>query len=170
MSTESLIRGFFAFVFAATLGGAIYHKSSRETEEELEDNQKRYIAYLPTYVLPIFLLILVFALPFYYGIESSVQMMTSFCFGIFLHICVYYLFLLIVLPFLRKYFNARTSATLWLLPNYLYLTTQSFMEVDRPLWIIQIPGKWINFISAIWLAGVVLVLGWKVLSHGSMLF
>ena len=37
MSTESLIRGFFAFVFAATLGGAIYYKSSRETEEELED-------------------------------------------------------------------------------------------------------------------------------------
>lgn len=165
MSMETLIRGFFAFVFAATLGGAIYYKSSRETEAELEDNQKRYIAYLPTYVLPIFLLILAIALPFYYGIEASVQMMASFCFGIFLHICVYYLFLLIVLPFLRKYFNARTCATLWLLPNYLYLTTQSFMEVERPFWIIQIPGKWINIIAAIWLAGVVLVLGWKILSH-----
>ena len=86
-------------------------------------------------------------------------------FGIFLHISVYYVVLLFLLPFLRKQISSRACAMLWMIPNYLYFTQQTAMRVQRPLWVIHTSEWIIWFLFCLWASGFILILGWKVIAH-----
>ena len=92
-------------------------------------------------------------------------MTLSACFTIFLHISLYYLVLLLILPFLRKVISARACAMLWLVPNYLYVIHQSYMELPSPLIVITAKGNLTWILFAIWLAGFAAVLVWKIIEH-----
>ena len=88
----------------------------------LENTQSKRQKYLPYIIsstmLPIFILIIGVLDTLFYGLVSAAQLSLSMCFGIFLHISVYYVVLILILPFLRKYFSATACATLWIVPNY----------------------------------------------------
>ena len=163
--TELLIRGFWAFCFSAAMGYAVFSKTERETTPGPADGKPRYTPFLPAVILPGFLVTLSLLETVLNGAERSFQAMLSVCFGIFLHISVYYLLLLLVMPLIRKQINARTCAVLWLLPNYLYITQMSYMEVSAPRWILRFPGDGIRWAALAWLAGFLGVLGWKTVSH-----
>ena len=54
---------------------------------------------------------------------------------------------------------------LWLVPNYLYVIHQSYMELPSPLLVITAKGNIIWILFGIWLAGFVAVLVWKIIEH-----
>lgn len=85
-------------------------------------------------------------------------------FVVFLHISLYFLLLTLVLPLLRRYIQALACAALWIIPNYLYMATLSDLSV-RPRWVIPLPRDILKLAMALWLVGVVGVLGWKIISH-----
>ena len=65
----------------------------------------------------------------------------------------------VVLPFLRKLISARACAMLWLLPNYLYITQQSYMEIPKPLITLHASSKLVKALASIWLIGFIAVFG-----------
>lgn len=164
MSEEILMRGFFAGIMSAAVGWAVYDRSARETEETLAEHRQRYGS-MGGALLPLYVLLIWGASSLHYGGERSLHMMLSLCFGIFLHISIYYVLLLLALPLLRRYLSARACALLWLLPNFLYLTQHSFMAVPRPLWVLRLDGRWMECLAGIWVCGFAGVLGWKLVSH-----
>ena len=83
---------------------------------------------------------------------------------IFLQISLYFLLLALTLPLLRRYFRAETCAILWIVPNYLYLAMSSGMVVP-PRWVISLPQGLVEKLAGVWLAGALVVLGWKIFSH-----
>ena len=97
------------------------------------------------------------------NLELAVQATVSFCFGIFLHISLYFLLLMLALPFLRKRTSALACALLWMVPNYLYFISN--MELSSPLFVFRVPGRLIWVLAVVWLAGFAGVFLFKVVSH-----
>jgi hypothetical protein len=86
------------------------------------------------------------------GHVAAEQLTTSF-FDVFLLLLLYFAILISLLPFLRKTFDPRICATLWMVPNLLYITMigDEFMELDRPLLVIRMPEGLASVLFWIWL-------------------
>ena len=163
MSSETLIKGLFALVISAGFAWVVFDRDDRELREEGE--RQRYLPYIPGSVLPWVLLALVLLAAAYYGPVMAAELTFDMLFGVVVHICVYNALLLFLLPLLRRRFSARACAALWMLPNYLYLTMQSFAKVPAPALVLRVPGKLVWYLLAVWLAGFLAVLGWKTVAH-----
>ena len=162
MKGEVLIKGLIALIFSGVMTWVVM---DREPDLDGDSGRQRYLPYISGTLLPTFVgTILVMAL-FFLDAENAVRLTLSLCFGVFLHICLYYLLLLPALPFLRRHISARTCAVLWMLPNYLYLTQMSYMRLPEPRWVIRAPLPLVQVLLVLWLAGFLAVLGWKILSH-----
>jgi len=158
--------GVFAWTIFSRYDAEVGSEAAKEAELDLWGRPKqRYYPHIPGNVLPITILTIFFMYVLLIDLLTAAEAIIFMCFSIFLHICIYYLILLPMLPFLRRHISARTCATLWLLPNYLYITQLSYMVLNRPLWVINISGNWILVILAIWLTGFVCVLLWKITEH-----
>lgn len=166
MSTEIFLKGIIAAIFSLTFAWMVYTRYDAEGggENALGD-QRRYQPYVPGFVLPLFLAVLVGLYAVSDGGRAAQRVVLSFCFGIFLHISVYYVVLMAALPLLRRYFSARACAMLWMIPNYLYITEQSYMELPMPRLVIRVPGNLAWVLLEVWAVGFGAVLLWKILSH-----
>lgn len=166
MSTDILKKSFFAAILSLLFIWVVFSRFDEEIgSENTESGRQRYLPYLPSELLPMFILCLAVLGLTFYGAVLTARMTLSMCFGIFLHISLYYAVLMPLLPLLRRYISARACAMLWLIPNYLYLTQQSYMKVPEPLVVIRAPSKWVWGLSGIWLAGFISVLLWNIISH-----
>ena len=162
MTTEVLIRGFCALLFSGEFAWMVF---DRDAGSDLDSDRPKYLPYISGALLPGVLLgILAIALLFM-GPESALQITLDYCFGVFLHICLYYLLLLPLLPLLRRLVSARACAVLWMLPNFLYLTQMSYMKLPAPRWVVEAPLPLVQVLLAVWLIGFIAVLGWKSISH-----
>ena len=81
---------------------------------------------------------------------------------VFLFITVYFTLLFLLLPLLRKYYTARTCATLWLIP--VFLLYQPYLSLP-PKIILYFPGDLLNLLICIWLAGFGIIFVGQVISH-----
>lgn len=165
MSTEVFLRGFFSAIYSLGLSWLVFSRYDDEIgTEETESQLPRYQPYVPS-ILPIIIL-LIFVLDYVFeGPEMGVKMTLSMCFAIFFHICLYYLVLIWLIPFLRKIISARACAMLWLMPNYLYILFYGHMELPSPLIVITAPGKSAQIIFGIWIIGFATVMLWKIIEH-----
>ncbi len=125
MTTEVLIKGFWALVFSGLFAWMIF---DRDPDSDMDSNRQRYLPYISGSLLPMLMLTILSMELIFTDRENTMQIMLAFCFGVFLHICLYYLLLMPALPFLRRRISARACAVLWMLPNYLYLTQMSYMQ------------------------------------------
>lgn len=162
MTTEVLIKGFWALVFSGMFAWMVL---DREFDTDLSSNRPRYLPYIPSLLLPLVVLSIMALAFLLLDTQDAMRNMLTFCFGVFLHICLYYLLLLPALPLLRRYISARACAVLWMLPNFLYVTQMSFMRLPRPRWVIEAPLALLQVLLVVWLAGFVAVMGWKIVSH-----
>ena len=166
MSQEVFMRGLFSGFMALAFAWAVYSRYDDEIGIEVSETERqKYLPYIPGSLLPMFLLVITLLGAYFYGFVGAARMTLSACFGIFLHISLYYLVLLLILPFLRKRISARACAMLWLIPNYLYIIHQSYMELPSPLFVITAKGNIVWILFGIWLAGFALVLLWKCADH-----
>ena len=165
MSQEVFFRGLFSGLLSLAFAWAVFSRQDEERTGSSEFEMQRYRPYVSGALLPMFLVSITILAAYFYGIQGAVRMTLSSCFGIFLSICLYYPVLLLILPLLRKHISARSCAMLWLLPNYLYIVTQSYMELPSPLLVIPLKGNWVWMLLMIWFAGFALILAWKMVEH-----
>ena len=166
MSTDLLIKGLFAGAFSLAFAWVVFSRYDGEigSESKSEGGQK-YLPLIHGALLPAFLLVLILLGLKFYGTAPTMKMALTMCFDIFLHISLYYVVLIMVLPIFRKYISARACAMLWLLPNYLYITQQSYMEIPKPLFTLHVSSCLIKVLALIWMTGFIAVFGWNIIRH-----
>lgn len=166
MTGEELSRGLFALIFAVALAVAFYRKSEIESTMGFgERSRERYASMISPLLLPVFIILVFILMLAVTDAEYTKARMLSLCFSIFLHICIYYVLLILALPLLRMAISARACAMLWLLPNFLYVTEQRYMSLPSPRLILRLPGKAVEIALFVWLAGFAAVSTWKTVSH-----
>ncbi|MGI5970884.1 MAG: M56 family metallopeptidase [Oscillospiraceae bacterium] len=164
MSTNELIRGFTALMLAGALAFGIYRRDDGLFGDD-DGKKKQYTPMIEPLLLPFFLIVLFIFSLVINDAKGTASLLLSVCFGIFLHISVYYIFLILLLPLLRRVMSAKSCALLWLLPNFLYITQQRYMSLPEPKWVWFIEGKGIYIALLIWALGFSAVIIWKLVSH-----
>ena len=134
MTREVFVKGLFALFFSGIFAWMVFYQDSHSNRDI---NRQRYLPYISGLLLPLCTLTILGCALILMGAERAMEITLAFCFGVFLHICLYYLLLMPALPFLRRYISARACAVLWMLPNYLYLTQMNYMRLLRPRWVIE---------------------------------
>lgn len=162
MTLEVLMKGFYALVFSVIFMWMVFDRGG---SGDADSERQRYLPYIPGSLLPLILLGILSIALIFSGAEGAMEITLDFCFGVFLHICLYYLLLMPALPFLRRHISARACGVLWMLPNYLYLTQMSFMKLSEPRWVVEAPLSLVQLLLVLWLAGFTSVLVWKMISH-----
>lgn len=166
MSTEVVLKGFFAGLFSLAFAWSVFSRYDKEIGSESKpESGQRYLPLVFGSLLPIFFLILVVLGSHFYGVQDTLKMVLSMCFRIFLHLCVYYVILGLLLPLFRRHISARACAMLWLIPNYLYITEMSYMELPEPLLVIHASSKIVSILFSLWIVGFVSVFLWKIGEH-----
>lgn len=165
MSVDMMIKFFYAFVIGLTLMAVIYRNQESESDPRLPENSRqRYLPYVSAAMLPCVFAVLLLLVSFQFGPRYALPRIFSLVFVIFLHISLYYMLLLPFMPLLRRTISARVCALLWTLPNLLYIQF-SFVKVQKPAWVISVPGNLIWILSALWAAGFTAVFLHALLSH-----
>lgn len=162
MTMELLTKGFCTLIFSGMSAWMVF---DRDSDSNVNSNRQRYLPYIPGLLLPMCMLIILICGLIFMDMENAMKMTLAFCFGVFLHICLYYLLLMPALPFLRRHISARACAALWMLPNYLYLTQMNYMRLPKPYWVIEAPFTLVQVLLAVWMIGFLAVLVWKIISH-----
>lgn len=157
-------------LFALLCGGAcawgFYRQGRAEDPLAAPSKRAQQTALLEPFTLPACIVIwFAVALLFWRTRQGSMFLVVQLVLC-FLYISVYYALLLCTLPLLRRLFSARACATLWLLPNFLYLLANFRLLNDLPpLVALTLPRRWLGAIALVWGVGFVLVLLGQVLSH-----
>lgn len=159
-------------VIALILAGGIgyrFHRSwrleHRKTPPGEEEGGKETHVYVPPSSIIWILLIwlIIFALQF--GLPEGLIRFASLLGQGLLVLSVYYLFLLVSMPFFRKHFSARVCATLWLVPAFLMPSLHLFLPaIPFPRLSILVPRSTLSLLFMIWGIGFVLVGGAYLLS------
>ena len=166
MSNHVFFRGFVSGIMALAFAWRVYARSNDDLDSDLTNpTSRKYMPYIPAYLLPMFLVGLAIISIVMDGYMPAARTMLSSCFAIFLHISLYYLLLLVLLPFLRKTISARACAMLWLIPNYLYVIHQSYMELSAPALVLIDRWNLVWILFGIWLAGFFGVMLYKCIQH-----
>ena len=166
MSEELFIRGILSLVISFVMFVTIEYKYEDEIErKEIEGKRQRYQPYISCG-----LLMGAVIGKFVYellncGIGAAKHVTISICFELFFHISLYYVVLMLLLPFFRKRINARICAMMWMLPNELYLLLYGSMQLQKPIGIITVPKHIVEVVFYIWLFGFVFVLLRGLLGH-----
>lgn len=138
---------------------------SSRSHVSLTGRKVRYLPYISGQLLPLYLVTLLLLGGIFLGPRHTVKNILSLCVSIFPTICLYYLLLLPLLPFLRRRISARACAALWMVPNFLYLLNHELLSQIRPGVIISLPGQSAWVLLGIWAVGFVAVMGWKTVQH-----
>lgn len=166
MSTDLMLKGLFTGAFSLVFAWVVFSRYDREVgSDAIKEGGQKYQPLIHGALLPAFLFVLILLGLKVYGTVRTMKMALTMCFDIFLHISLFYVVLIMALPLLRKYISARACAMLWLLPNYLYITQQSYMEIPRPLITLHVSSGLVKVIAVVWLIGFVFVFGWNIVRH-----
>lgn len=128
-------------------------------------NHPSYLPYYPAMLLLVMVTLCPVLLTPFIGFARAADITFSTYGGLFLHVSLYYLVLLALMPHLRDRISARTCAMLWVIPNVLYLTTYSTFTPPRPWLIIPLPGHGWTLLLWVWLVGLVGVLAFHIVQH-----
>ena len=165
MSASLLLKALFAAAISGAFAWAVFFQGDPGTENPDEPlSRPRYHPFVPGLLLPLFVLVLIVLGWWQYGWTDALRLTFYACSGILLHIALYDILLVAALPLLRQRISAVACATLWMIPNYLYLTAQSVVRPSEPLLILD-AGRWTEPLFKLWLAGTLCVLGGSILSH-----
>lgn len=167
MTSMGLLRGFFALIFAAILAWGVWQQRNGDdfSSDESRRRGRQRSPIIAPYMLPLFLAVLFILVLAVRGFDYTFSVFLGLLFNTFLSISFYYLLLVFLLPLLRRRISAAVCALLWLLPNYLYVTHYAFMRPDAPRLVWRLDAKAAYAAIAVWAAGFVAVLLWKVIGH-----
>ena len=155
-----------ALLLAGVAGWSFYYYHYLGEPDPFNRKGKKPTSLIDPLMLPIFIICSVVLTLFLGGGKVADEVARMFL-GLFLYISLYFLLLMCLLPLLRRWISARACATLWILPNMLYImgSLSNFGKME-PLILIPLPGSGVQrLLVTVWLAGFGVVLLWQVISH-----
>lgn len=97
--------------------------------------------------------------------DDADPMLFTNLFSIFVSLTIYYVILALLMPWLRRRINSWACATLWLVPNVLYIFGNDYKQLTAPLLIIETSRDLMTALLGVWFAGFVLIMAWKTAEH-----
>lgn len=166
-----LTRAFYAVLLAAGVGFA-YRRAWRwehgaENDTPLGgDRGKETLVWLPATILPAGMLTALLVLAIVEGPRRGLRDFAGYALAILLLLTVYAALLATALPLLRRRFSARSCATLWVLPVFLFYAPWFLLNSGPvPRWTVYIPEGALRVFFLVWAAGFILVYGAFWLRH-----
>lgn len=162
-----IVRIFWALFLGLLLAGAFRGAWNAEHGKKgiVHETRKDRIVWLDPLIFP--LIIILYLVLFLTLVPWREMMFTSLLTDMLVFVTVYSTLLLLLLPVLRKYFTARTCATLWLIPVFLFYQPQMLynFRMMPPGVVLYVPGRFLTLATAVWVAGFGLILCGYLLSH-----
>ena len=131
-----------------------------------EKNGRETFVLLPATTIFWLLLGIVFLAIVVRGFKDGILLAVMFAGDIMILLCIYFVLLLIALPFLRKIISARACALLWVIPALLSWQMHILITaMPAPLKTIYIPRASLPYIGIVWAVGFLVVGGYYLISH-----
>ena len=164
MSLNFLLRLGLGLLLAGMVGAGYARSRRMEAGEPREDDRKDAVVYgdpgtFATVILAFAVLAVVFDGP-EQGSHLAVRMLLESA----ADLSLYFLLLLPALPLLRRRFSARLCASLWLVPSFVGVGMNTFLNYRRvPSFVIPLREELLAALGWVWLAGFLLVFGGRVM-------
>lgn len=124
------------------------------------------VVWIDPIIFPPMLVIYITLYYWLHGDSDGKQYILSFAIDIFIFISIYFTLLLFLLPLLRNYYTARTCATFWLIPVFLFYQPHMLSDIITvPKIVLYIPGTLIRILFTVWITGAVLIFALQIFSH-----
>jgi len=163
------VRLVLGLICGLVLTWLVWDRSEREladrTKEETHEGP-RFLPGVSSYYLPTLMLLYPILGVIVGGAQMAVQLTLCALMRVFLELGVYYVLLMAVMPWLRRWVSARVCAMLWLLPDWIYVFVGRLdLPTDGKKIVLHAPGTLVYVLLAVWAVGAVGVMVWKIGSH-----
>lgn len=98
MSSNQMIKLFFISLMSLAFAYAVFERTDHEIGKELKDEQARYIPYVPSYILPYYIILLLGVCLFALGPIETFYNALSLYTSLIIHISIFYSLLIMLLP------------------------------------------------------------------------
>ena len=169
MSAAMALRLLFGVLCGGVLAWVVWDRSERELADRAgreEHERPRFLPFGGYYYLPMMMLLYPILGVIVGGAQMAVQLTLCALMRVFLELGVYYVLLMAMMPWLRKWVSARVCAMLWLLPDWIYVFVGRLdLPTDGKKLVLHAPGTLVYVLLAVWAVGAVGVMVWKIGSH-----
>lgn len=164
-----MFRIFWAFFLGLGVASSFRSAWKAETEEMSSFSNRRNdtAVWLDPIVFPVIIVFYLGLCLSVYVIRGSIAYLANVAVDVFLFVSLYFTLLLLLLPVLRKYYTARTCATFWLVPLFLYYQPHMLYSVGTlpPRAVVYIPRILLNLVLIVWMAGFGVIFTIQAASH-----
>ena len=169
MSAAMALRLLFGVLCGGVLAWVVWDRSERELADRAgreEHERPRFLPFGGYYYLPMMMLLYPILGVIVGGAQMAVQLTLCALMRVFLELGVYYVLLMAVMPWLRRWVSARVCAMLWLLPDWIYVFVGRLdLPTDGKKLVLHATGTLVYVLLAVWTVGAVGVMVWKIGSH-----
>lgn len=163
------VRLVLGLICGLVLTWLVWDRSERELADRAgreEHERPRFLPFGGYYYLPMMMLLYPILGVIVGGAQMAVQLTLCALMRVFLELGVYYVLLMAVMPWLRRWVSARVCAMLWLLPDWIYVFVGRLdLPTDGKKLVLHAPGTLVYVLLAVWAVGAVGVMVWKIGSH-----
>lgn len=156
---------FLAYVLVDTFCKS-WNTENGETGRKLQSGKATFVGYDPV-LFPIMASIyLVLCVGLSVVRRENILFNATILIDMILFVTIYFTLLLLILPVLRKWYTAKTCATLWLVPVVLYFEPYILDSFALPpTMIVYIPVNFLSILVRVWSTGFAIIFIMQVISH-----
>ena len=164
MSLNFLLRLGLGLLLAGMVGAGYARSRRMEAGEPREDDRKDAVVYGDPNTFAMVILAFAVLAVVFDGPEQGSHLAVRMLLESAADLSLYFLLLLLSLPLLRRRFSARLCASLWLVPSFVGVGMNTFLNYRRvPSFVIPLREELLAALGWVWLAGFLLVFGGRVM-------
>ena len=164
MSITVLFRLGLGLLLAGMVGAGYARSRRMEAGEPRGDDRKDAVAYGDPNTFAMVILAFAVLAVVFDGPEQGSHLAVRMLLESAADLSLYFLLLLLALPLLRRRFSARLCASLWLVPSFVGVGMNTFLNYRRvPSFVIPLREELLAALGWVWLAGFLLVFGGRVM-------
>ena len=164
MSLNFLLRLGLGLLLAGMVGAGYARSRRMEAGEPRGDDRKDAAVYGDPNTFAMVILAFAVLAVVFDGPEQGSHLAVRMLLESAADLSLYFLLLLLALPLLRRRFSARLCASLWLVPSFVGVGMNTFLNYRRvPSFVIPLREELLAALGWVWLAGFLLVFGGRVM-------
>lgn len=164
MSLNFLLRLGLGLLLAGMVGAGYARSRRMEAGEPRGDDRKDAVVYGDPNTFAMVILAFAVLAVVFDGPEQGSHLAVRMLLESAADLSLYFLLLLLALPLLRRRFSARLCASLWLVPSFVGVGMNTFLNYRRvPSFVIPLREELLAALGWVWLAGFLLVFGGRVM-------
>ena len=164
MSLNFLLRLGLGLLLAGMVGAGYARSRRMEAGEPRGDDRKDAVVYGDPGTFAMVILAFAVLAVVFDGPEQGSHLAVRMLLESAADLSLYFLLLLLALPLLRRRFSARLCASLWLVPSFVGVGMNTFLNYRRvPSFVIPLREELLAALGWVWLAGFLLVFGGRVM-------